>query len=194
MDKKITRSNNKAFFKKSIIAAACLAVAAAAYGFTQTEQTGRSQQVTATSLTISTVQQGEFVDGVFVPGQEVGAGDEAADKAGDGEANVEGEQEQGDEDKAEIFVPAADVVHPSAVMIPLCARKLDCNCNFSSVQVKVPTSSRAEFDEPGLPAEEISHGPPQPLSQLQGRWRDGGRCIAPRARGGGEERRAPERK
>ncbi|WP_462166112.1 hypothetical protein [Pseudoalteromonas sp. GB43] len=69
MDKKITRSNNKAFFKKSIIAAACLAVAAAAYGFTQTEQTGRSQQVTATSLTISTVQQGEFVDALSLRGQ-----------------------------------------------------------------------------------------------------------------------------
>ncbi|HAU04873.1 MAG TPA: efflux transporter periplasmic adaptor subunit, partial [Pseudoalteromonas shioyasakiensis] len=69
MDKKITRSNNKAFFKKSVIAAACLAVAAAAYGFTQTEQTGRSQQVTATSLTISTVQQGEFVDALSLRGQ-----------------------------------------------------------------------------------------------------------------------------
>ncbi|AQP99749.1 efflux transporter periplasmic adaptor subunit [Pseudoalteromonas aliena] len=71
MDKKIERSFTQKYFKKFIFATMALGVAAAAYGFTQTSDTGRSQHVERSSLTISTVKQGAFKDALSLRGQVV---------------------------------------------------------------------------------------------------------------------------
>ena len=71
MDKKIERSFTQKYFKKFIFATMALGVAAAAYGFTQTSDTGRSQHVERSSLTVSTVKQGAFKDALSLRGQVV---------------------------------------------------------------------------------------------------------------------------
>ncbi|ATG79130.1 efflux RND transporter periplasmic adaptor subunit [Pseudoalteromonas sp. 1_2015MBL_MicDiv] len=71
MDKKIERSFTQKYFKKFIFATMALGVAAAAYGFTQTSDTGRSQNVELGSLTVSTVKQGAFKDALSLRGQVV---------------------------------------------------------------------------------------------------------------------------
>ncbi|KAA1162803.1 efflux RND transporter periplasmic adaptor subunit [Pseudoalteromonas fuliginea] len=71
MDKKIERSFTQKYFKKFIFATMALGVAAAAYGFTQTSDTGRSQHVERSSLTVSTVKQGGFKDALSLRGQVV---------------------------------------------------------------------------------------------------------------------------
>ncbi|MBB1387438.1 efflux RND transporter periplasmic adaptor subunit [Pseudoalteromonas sp. SG45-5] len=71
MDKKIERSFTQKYFKKFIFATMALGVAAAAYGFTQTSDTGRSQHVERSSLTVSTVKQGAFKDTLSLRGQVV---------------------------------------------------------------------------------------------------------------------------
>ena len=71
MDKKIERSFTQKYFKKFIFATMALGVAAAAYGFTQTSDTGRSQNVERSSLAVSTVKQGAFKDALSLRGQVV---------------------------------------------------------------------------------------------------------------------------
>ncbi|TMO02875.1 efflux RND transporter periplasmic adaptor subunit [Pseudoalteromonas sp. S558] len=71
MDKKIERSFTQKYFKKFIFATMALGVAAAAYGFTQTSDTGRSQHVERSSLTVSTVKQGAFKNALSLRGQVV---------------------------------------------------------------------------------------------------------------------------
>lgn len=71
MDKKIERSFTQKYLKKFIFATMALGVAAAAYGFTQTSDTGRSQHVERSSLTVSTVKQGAFKDALSLRGQVV---------------------------------------------------------------------------------------------------------------------------
>jgi HlyD family secretion protein len=71
MDKKIERSFTQKYLKKFTFAALALGVAAAAYGFTQTGNTGRSQNIERSSLTVSTVKQGAFKDALSLRGQVV---------------------------------------------------------------------------------------------------------------------------
>ncbi|WP_409424242.1 MULTISPECIES: efflux RND transporter periplasmic adaptor subunit [unclassified Pseudoalteromonas] len=71
MDKKIERSFTQKYFKKFTFAALTLGVAAAAYGFTQSSDTGRSQNIERSSLTVSTVKQGAFKDALSLRGQVV---------------------------------------------------------------------------------------------------------------------------
>ena len=71
MDKKIERSFSQKYFKKFTFAALTLGVAAAAYGFTQSSDTGRSQNIERSGLTVSTVKQGAFKDALSLRGQVV---------------------------------------------------------------------------------------------------------------------------
>ncbi|TMP03246.1 efflux transporter periplasmic adaptor subunit [Pseudoalteromonas sp. S3178] len=71
MDKKIERSLTQKYLKKFTFAALTLGVAAAAYGFTQSSDTGRSQNIERSSLTVSTVKQGAFKDALSLRGQVV---------------------------------------------------------------------------------------------------------------------------
>jgi HlyD family secretion protein len=71
MDKKIERSLTQMYLKKLSVVAVAFAVVAAAYGFTQTSDTGRSQNIDKNSLTISTVKQGAFRDALSLRGQVV---------------------------------------------------------------------------------------------------------------------------
>ena len=71
MDKKIERSFTQKYLKKFTLAALALGVAAAAYGFTQSSDTGRSQNIDRSSLTVSTVKQGAFKDALSLRGQVV---------------------------------------------------------------------------------------------------------------------------
>ena len=71
MDKKIQRSFTQKYLKKFTLAALALGVAAAAYGFTQSSDTGRSQHIDRSSLTVSTVKQGAFKDALSLRGQVV---------------------------------------------------------------------------------------------------------------------------
>ena len=71
MDKKIERSFTQKYFKKFTFAALTLGVAAAAYGFTQSSDTGRSQNIELSGLTVSTVKQGAFKDALSLRGQVV---------------------------------------------------------------------------------------------------------------------------
>ncbi|CAD2226252.1 Efflux transporter, RND family, MFP subunit [Pseudoalteromonas sp. 3J6] len=71
MDKKIERSFTQKYFKKFTFAALTLGVAAAAYGYTQSSDTGRSQNIERSGLTVSTVKQGAFKDALSLRGQVV---------------------------------------------------------------------------------------------------------------------------
>jgi HlyD family secretion protein len=71
MDTKIERSTMQTYAKKMAIAVLALSVAAAAYAFSQSVETGRSQNINVTSLTISTVQKGAFKDALSLRGQVV---------------------------------------------------------------------------------------------------------------------------
>lgn len=69
MDKKIERSTTQKYVKKFAVAA--LALTVAAYGFVNNDNSGRSQNIALTSLTISTVKQGAFKDALSLRGQVV---------------------------------------------------------------------------------------------------------------------------
>ncbi|MCG7534386.1 HlyD family efflux transporter periplasmic adaptor subunit [Pseudoalteromonas sp. OOF1S-7] len=70
MDKKIERSGLQKHLKTGVAVGLILATALA-YAFTQPGSTGRSQTVALNSLTISTVQQGQFIDALSLRGQVV---------------------------------------------------------------------------------------------------------------------------
>ncbi|ALU43070.1 efflux RND transporter periplasmic adaptor subunit [Pseudoalteromonas rubra] len=70
MDKKIERSALNKHLKTGVAVSLILATALA-YAFTQSSSTGRSQNVSLNSLTISTVTQGQFVDALSLRGQVV---------------------------------------------------------------------------------------------------------------------------
>ena len=71
MDKKIERSTTQKYFKKVAVSLIALSVAAAAYGFSQNAEQGRSQNISLNSVTISTVKQGAFKDALSLRGQVV---------------------------------------------------------------------------------------------------------------------------
>lgn len=57
--------------KKAVVTTAILALSAVSYSYSQSSTQGRSHTLTANSLTISTVTQGEFVDAMSLRGQVV---------------------------------------------------------------------------------------------------------------------------
>ena len=71
MDKKITRSPMKKRLKQGALTATFLSLAALAYGFSQSSTSVRSQNLALSSITISTVQQGAFIDALNIRGQVV---------------------------------------------------------------------------------------------------------------------------
>ena len=71
MDKKIQRSPVKKHIKTVILATSALGLSAVAYSFSQNSAQGRSHSLNATSVTISAVAQGEFVDALSLRGQVV---------------------------------------------------------------------------------------------------------------------------
>lgn len=71
MDKKIQRSPLKKYFKAAVFATSALGLSAVAYSFSQSSAQGRSHSLNTTSVTISAVAQGEFVDAISLRGQVV---------------------------------------------------------------------------------------------------------------------------
>jgi HlyD family secretion protein len=71
MDKKIKRSATQKYAKKFTVAILALGVVAAAYSFSQNATQGRSQNISLSSLTVTTVKQGAFKDALSLRGQVV---------------------------------------------------------------------------------------------------------------------------
>ena len=71
MDKKINRSPLQKYLKASLFGLMILAVAAAAFGFSQSATGGRSHNLAINSITISKISQGAFVDALSLRGQVV---------------------------------------------------------------------------------------------------------------------------
>ena len=71
MDKKITRSPLKKYFKYSLFVVIIFGIAGAAYSFSQSSAGGRSHNLDLNSITLSTVTQGAFVDALSLRGQVV---------------------------------------------------------------------------------------------------------------------------
>ncbi|MAD89949.1 MAG: efflux transporter periplasmic adaptor subunit [Pseudoalteromonas sp.] len=70
MDKKIERSGLQKHLKKAVAAGVLLSIAAAAFAFTDSSS-GRSQNLSLSSVTINAVEQGAFVDALSLRGQVV---------------------------------------------------------------------------------------------------------------------------
>ncbi|WDD98246.1 efflux RND transporter periplasmic adaptor subunit [Thalassomonas actiniarum] len=71
MDKKITRSPLQKYLKKALLLAGGIGFAAAVYSFSQSAAGGRSHNLTLSSITVSPVTQGAFVDALSLRGQVV---------------------------------------------------------------------------------------------------------------------------
>ena len=71
MDRKLERSFSQKYFKKLSVVAISFSVVIAAYGFSCSTDTGRSQNVSTQNLTISEVKQGAFIDALSLRGQVV---------------------------------------------------------------------------------------------------------------------------
>ncbi|MGC0120651.1 efflux RND transporter periplasmic adaptor subunit [Pseudoalteromonas piscicida] len=71
MDKKIERSGLQKHLKKAVAGGVLLSIAAAALAFNNTASSGRSQTLALSSLTVSTVSKGAFVDALSLRGQVV---------------------------------------------------------------------------------------------------------------------------
>ncbi|NKC20372.1 efflux RND transporter periplasmic adaptor subunit [Pseudoalteromonas sp. S4498] len=71
MDKKIERSGLQKHLKKAVAGGVLLSIAAAALAFNNTASSGRSQNLVLSSLTVSTVSKGAFVDALSLRGQVV---------------------------------------------------------------------------------------------------------------------------
>ncbi|RRS10407.1 MULTISPECIES: efflux RND transporter periplasmic adaptor subunit [unclassified Pseudoalteromonas] len=71
MDKKIERSGLQKHLKKVIAGGVLLGVAAAAFAFTNTASSGRSQNLSLSSVTVATVNKGAFIDALSLRGQVV---------------------------------------------------------------------------------------------------------------------------
>ncbi|WP_462153520.1 efflux RND transporter periplasmic adaptor subunit [Pseudoalteromonas piscicida] len=71
MDKKIERSGLQKHLKKAVAGGVLLSIAAAALAFNNTASSGRSQNLALSSLTVSTVSKGAFVDALSLRGQVV---------------------------------------------------------------------------------------------------------------------------
>ncbi|GEK08681.1 efflux RND transporter periplasmic adaptor subunit [Pseudoalteromonas peptidolytica] len=71
MDKKIERSGLQKHLKKVIAGGVLLGVAAAAFAFTNTASSGRSQNLSLSSVTVATVSKGAFIDALSLRGQVV---------------------------------------------------------------------------------------------------------------------------
>ncbi len=70
MDKKIERSGLQKHLKKAVAAGVLVSIAAAAFAFTDSSS-GRSQNLSLSSVTINAVEQGAFVDALSLRGQVV---------------------------------------------------------------------------------------------------------------------------
>lgn len=71
MDKKIERSGLQKHLKKAVAGGVLLSIAAAALAFNNTASSGRSQNLALSSLTVSIVSKGAFVDALSLRGQVV---------------------------------------------------------------------------------------------------------------------------
>jgi len=71
MDKKIIHSPLKRQLKNLAISAIVLAIAASAYGFSQSSSNGRSHNLNMSSITVSPVTKGAFIDALSLRGQVV---------------------------------------------------------------------------------------------------------------------------
>ncbi|CAM4309346.1 efflux RND transporter periplasmic adaptor subunit [Pseudoalteromonas maricaloris] len=71
MDKKIERSGLQKHLKKAVAGGVLLSIAAAALAFNNTASSGRSQNLALSSLTVSTISKGAFVDALSLRGQVV---------------------------------------------------------------------------------------------------------------------------
>ncbi|PAX99825.1 efflux transporter periplasmic adaptor subunit [Pseudoalteromonas sp. HM-SA03] len=71
MDKKIERSGLQKHLKKAVAGGVLLSIAAVALAFNNTASSGRSQNLALSSLTVSTVSKGAFVDALSLRGQVV---------------------------------------------------------------------------------------------------------------------------
>ena len=70
MDKKIERSGLQKHLKTAVAAGVLLSIAAATFAFTDSSS-GRSQNLSLSSVTINAVEQGAFVDALSLRGQVV---------------------------------------------------------------------------------------------------------------------------
>lgn len=71
MDKKITRTPLQRYLKNSLLTLLVLGVVASAYGLSQAQLAGRSQNVEKNNVTISPVIQGAFIDALSLRGHVV---------------------------------------------------------------------------------------------------------------------------
>jgi len=69
MDKKITRSPLQKYLKHSLLTLLVLGLVASAYGLSQGETVGRSQNINLNNVTVSPVIQGAFIDALSLRGQ-----------------------------------------------------------------------------------------------------------------------------
>ncbi|WP_281559564.1 HlyD family efflux transporter periplasmic adaptor subunit [Thalassomonas sp. RHCl1] len=71
MDKKITRSPLQKYLKKALLITGIIGLATAVYSFSQSAAGGRSHKLALSSITVSPVTQGAFVDALNLRGQVV---------------------------------------------------------------------------------------------------------------------------
>jgi len=71
MDKKIIRSPLQRYLKNAVVSVIVLAIAASAYGFSQSTTSGRSHNLEMSNITVSPVTKGAFIDALSLRGQVV---------------------------------------------------------------------------------------------------------------------------
>ncbi len=71
MDKKITRSPIQKYVKKGFFVLGLMCLATIAYSFSQSATGGRSHKLALSSITVSSVKQGSFIDALSLRGQVV---------------------------------------------------------------------------------------------------------------------------
>ena len=71
MDKRITRSPIQQYFKKGVLIAAVLGLAFAIYSINKSSASGRSHKLALNNVTVSVVEEGEFIDALTLRGQVV---------------------------------------------------------------------------------------------------------------------------
>ena len=71
MDKRITRSPIQQYFKKGVLIAAVLGLVFAIYSINKSSASGRSHKLALNNVTVSVVEEGEFIDALTLRGQVV---------------------------------------------------------------------------------------------------------------------------
>ena len=71
MDKRITRSPIQQYFKKGVLIAAVLGLVFAIYSINKSSASGRSHKLALNNVTVSIVEEGEFIDALTLRGQVV---------------------------------------------------------------------------------------------------------------------------